>query len=137
MMNTLPDITEQGFDFKKFLETTPTVMTWSKSGALRKLADFGTIIIGLDLVTNPDFVGEILNSATGAGPVFMAPGNMRWSNIAAAFGIFKSATQARKNGWDGKPNPGFNFKQFKINKIRGELLVLVINDDSPWVTEEV
>lgn len=134
-MKKLIDLSKEGFDFNEFIETMPMVMTWSKKGVLCKLADFGSVIIGLEKVTSSEFVGEILNTSTGAGPLFIAPTGWHWAQIARSFGVFKSATQARKNGWDGEPDPGFNFRQFKINKIRGELLVLRITDDSPWVTE--
>ena len=134
-MKRVIDLSKEGFDFDDFVKSTPMSMTWSKKGVLCKLADFGTVIIGLEKVKNPDFVGEILNhSMPEKAPLFFAPVGWHWGQIARSFGVFKSATQARKNGWDGEPDPGFNFRQFKINRVRGELMVLRITDDSPWVT---
>lgn len=134
-MKRLIDLSKAGFNFNEFIETMPMHMVWSRGGILCKLADFGTIIIGLEKVTSPKFIGEILNlSMPEKAPLFIAPEGWHWGQIARSFGVFKSATQARKNGWAGKPDAGINFRQFKINKIRGELMVLRITDDSHWVT---
>ncbi len=131
---TAIDLETTVFDLGQVLDGLPMTATWIK-GSFQEVPDFGTIFIGLEKVTNPKFLDEILDVAVAKGPIFKAPIGWNWAQIARAFGIFDSATQARKNGWDGSPEPGFNFRIARINKVRGELLVVKITDDCPWVTE--
>jgi hypothetical protein len=134
-MKTLIDLETTGFDFSEIVSDLPMTNAWVKGG-LTRVPDFGTVFMGLYKVTNPKFLDEIERAAVGDGPLFKAPENWQWAHIAKAFGIFASTSQARKNGWAGEPEPGFNFKQCRISKVKGELLVVNITDKSPWITED-
>jgi len=107
-------------------------MVFNKHNELVEVNDFGTIFIGLDKITNSEALETMLDSAVADGPVFTAPDNWNWSQIARAIGAFKSANQARKNGWDGSPEDGFNSRSVKINRLKGEILVVVATDESVW-----
>ena len=137
-MKTTINLEDTVFDFKGFLRgggQVPMIPGWDNKGKLHMLPDFGTIFIGLNRVTNPDALEELISATVGGGPVFEAPEEWSWARIARALGIFKSSTQARKNGWDGTPAEGFNFRRTRICKIKGEVLVIRITDESPWVTD--
>ncbi len=122
------------FDVSAMAGNAPTTATWKK-GELQTCPDFGTIFVGLDKVTHPQAREEILDAAVAQGPVFTAPETWGWNHIAKAIGAFPSATVARKNGWSGKPEEGFNFRPVRLNKVRGEILVVHITENSPWITD--
>jgi len=129
------DLENTVFSFAELLSSgvpVPMTVAWDNKNNLVKVTDFGTVFVGLEKV-GPDFFEEVERAAVGDGPVFTAPEGWQWPQVARALGIFSSATQARKNGWEGALEPGFSFRQCRINKVKGEILVVVITDNSPWV----
>lgn len=104
----------------------PTTMSWDNKGVLRSVADFGTVFIGLENLQNQEQRQWLWSVAVGDGPVFVAPQNWGWSHVARALGFFKSGTEARRNGWDGDFQTGWNEKVGRVNKVRGSVVVFKI-----------
>jgi len=97
------------------------------------------------IVTNPDIAlspevnrrerNVIIGSITGEeldaffGPIkdddvfILFPDDARFPEIMVAFGIFKSKTQARKNGWDKDIPEGFWMKE-KVGKLNQSIAIL-------------
>jgi len=125
------DLENTSFSLAEFMPTEPRwpqTIAWSPKGRPQRMADFGTVFIGLEKVSDPNRLLELEDMAVGDGPVFVAPENWGWPQVARALGFFKSATQARKNGWNEEIQPGWNEKVGRINKVRGEIVVFKIDD---------
>lgn len=79
------------------------------------------ILIGDTLETDIDlFFGPI----TDKDIVLKMDGDIKWPDILVKCGIFKSKTQARKNGWDKDIPEGFT--DHFVGKLRKRITILKI-----------
>lgn len=135
---------EEGFKPNKLLASLPQVLVFNKDKNDKKIKvglipDFGSIILGWENV-HPNHRREVIDITKGNGPLFKAPEQWTWAHIAKFFCVMPSVSAARRSGWVGKPDEGFNFRIVKINKneqpgfarVKGEILVLKVTQNSPW-----
>ena len=81
------------------------------------------VIIG-DYVLESDF--DLFFGPLEDDDVFIVfPDDTKWQDIAVAFGIFGSKSQAKKNGWGGDIPDGFWNKE-KIGKLNHRITILKI-----------
>lgn len=104
------------------------VPVWDpKAGFWKNLQDFGTVLIG-ENITEDDvrsFCGN-KDGNIGPGPLFTVPDSWKLADVAKAFGIFPSKSQAMKNGWDGDIPEGFSQRQVRIHNVKGVITFLKI-----------
>lgn len=130
-MKSLINLENTGFNleqaFQGLADAWPKVRHLAK-GRLTLVPDFGTVFIGLDKVTDPEKRQWLWDLAAGEGPVFTAPDDWRWPQVAKALGFFKSTSEARRNGWDEDFQLGWNERLGRIHKAKGLVVVFKVRD---------
>lgn len=139
-MRPVIDLETTKFDFASVLSVSwePIIDTMHKEKWIRT-KDFGVILIGRD-PTN-EFNRHVCDiSADGGGaPVFVAPVTWRMPHILRALGVFKSAGDAARNGWNMDVPEGLSQHCLKINRIFGCLHIFKAMpgvDPNPTIWEE-
>lgn len=98
-------------------------ITVKHKGKLTKMFDFGSVLIGPGS-THPDVQWFIEESPATLNTFFSAPLDWRMPQLVKALGAFKSAGEAKRNGWDKEIPEGWSQHVVRIGHIRGVIHIL-------------
>lgn len=101
----------------EFASNLPQTCAFKKD-KLIKVQDFGTVFIG-----NISESDELISIPQSGTFIFTAPIEWKMFHLLKALNIFKSTTEARKNGWDMDIPIGCSSHLIKSNKILGEIWI--------------
>lgn len=122
-MKAFIDLEKTVLDFPTILganEETSTV--WDSSGRRILVADFATILVGFDRITDErwrESVAATLELETRKAPIFTAPETWTLAHVMKALGAFGSVGEAKRNGWVAGIEEGMSEHVCRIRKIRG------------------
>lgn len=115
------------FDFSQVVgnleEDLSRWLTVKFKGKMTKMMDFGSVLIG-PAADHPDVQWFIAESPTTVSTFFSAPVDWRMPQLLKALGAFKSAGEAKRNGWDKDIPDGWSQHVVRIGHGRGAIHVL-------------
>lgn len=109
------DLSIAPIELGKFANRLPRTMAFKKFDPIW-VQDFGTAFIG-----NPEDA-DISTPQEGTF-TFSAPMEWRMPQLLKALGIFKSASEAAKNGWNMDIPPGCSSHLIRANRVLGEIWI--------------
>lgn len=98
-----------------FAKNLPRTMAFKRTNLI-SVADFGTIFIG-------DPADSDISVPQDGAFIFQAPMEWRMPQLLRALGIFKSSSEAAKNGWNKDIPIGCSSHLIRANKIVGEIWI--------------
>ncbi len=101
-------------DFVSYLPRTCAF----KGTSLIQVQDFGTVLIGE--LSDEEAAISIPQKGTF---LFTAPPDWRMPQLLKSLSVFKSTTEARKNGWDKDIPSGCSSILVRIRKVLGEVWI--------------
>lgn len=105
-------------------------LTISHKGKFTKMVDFGSVIIGPS-GNDPQVSWFLEESPRTVNTLFAAPVTWDMGQLVRALGAFKSAKDARRNGWDKQVPEGFSQHVVRIGHVRGVIHVLKLVHTCP------
>lgn len=99
-------------------------------GKMTKMFDFGSILIGPES-SHPDVQWFLEESPSTLNTFFSAPVEWRMPQLVKALGAFKSAGEAKRNGWDKDIPEGWSQHVIRIGHIRGVIHILKLVHECP------
>lgn len=127
-MKTPIDLATTVFDFTALVaENEDRALFFDKKNLkLQSLADFCTVLVGWDKLTDERWktlVVQSLELESRQAPIFLAPESGNMAHIMRALGAFPSVGEARRNGWNIDIEEGIMLHACRIRKIRGVVTV--------------
>jgi len=86
---------------------------------------FGHVFVGFDSIPDSRWQSSLVSDLKSfQAPSFKCPSAWTMAKILGALKAFSSVGDAKRNGWDFKPTPGWDDHKVRIAKVQGILTVV-------------
>ena len=127
----LRDLEPLAFDLGRWVKQAPTLesVMFRDGGKFSMLPFFGHVFVGFDSIPDRRWQGHLVSDLWRLrAPAFKCPPAWSMAKVLGALGAFSSVGEAKRNGWDFRPEPGWSDLKVRIAKRQGIITVVTPTD---------